>query len=125
MATIGETMELVLIAGAALFFVGILLSPIALRTGAPLLLFFLAIGMLVGEDGPGGLAFDDFQFAYDLGGIALAIILFTGGLETRLAEIRKAWAPALTLASLGVCLTTAIVGGVSSFSSAYLRTGPC
>ena len=108
-------MEFALIAGSALVFVGILLSPIALRTGAPLLLFFLAIGMLVGEDGPGGLQFDDFEFAYDLGGIALAIILFTGGLETQRAEIRKAWAPALALASLGVCLTTAIVGGAVSF----------
>ena len=108
-------MELVLIAVSALFFVGILLSPVALRTGAPLLLFFLAIGMLVGEDGPGGLEFDDFELAYDLGGIALAIILFTGGLETHRAEVRKAWAPALLLASLGVCLTAAIVGGAITF----------
>ena len=104
-------MELFLIAGSALFFVGILLSPVALRTGAPLLLFFLTIGMLVGEDGPGGFDFDDFSLAYDLGSIALAVILFTGGLETQLFDIRKAWAPALLLASLGVCLTTGIVGG--------------
>jgi len=104
-------MELFLIAGSALFFVGILLSPVALRTGAPLLLFFLAIGMLVGEDGPGGFDFDDFSLAYDLGSIALAVILFTGGLETQFSDIKKAWAPALVLASLGVCLTTGIVGG--------------
>lgn len=104
-------MELFLIAGSALFFVGILLSPVALRTGAPLLLFFLAIGMLVGEDGPGGFDFDDFRLAYDLGSIALAVILFTGGLETQFSDIKKAWAPALLLASLGVCLTTGIVGG--------------
>ncbi len=107
-------MELFLIIVSALFFVGILLSPIALRTGAPLLLLFLAIGMLVGEDGPGGVAFDDFELAYDLGSIALAIILFTGGLETHLGDIKKAWAPALLLASGGVCLTTGIVGGLVS-----------
>ncbi len=103
-------MELYLIAGAALFFLGILLSPVALRTGAPLLLFFLAIGMLVGEDGPGGFEFSDFGLAYDLGSIALAVILFTGGLETDLGDVKKAWAPALLLASLGVCLTMGIVG---------------
>lgn len=103
-------MDELLIAGAALFFVGILLSPLAMRTGAPLLLFFLAIGMLVGEDGPGRYDFNDFELAYDLGSVALAVILLAGGLETRLADVRKAWAPALALASLGVCLTTAIVG---------------
>ena len=104
-------MELFIIAGSALFFVGILLSPVALRTGAPLLLFFLAIGMLAGEDGPGGFDFDNFRLAYDIGSVALAIILLTGGLETDLGDVKKAWAPALTLASVGVCLTTAIVGG--------------
>jgi cell volume regulation protein A len=103
--------EIYLLAGSALFFFGILLSAAALRTGAPLLLFFLAIGMLLGEDGPGGLDFDDFELAYNLGSVALAIILFTGGLETRLKDFKKAWAPALTLASLGVCLTAGIVGG--------------
>lgn len=104
-------MDELLIGGAALCFVGILLSPLALRTGAPLLLFFLAIGMLVGEDGPGGYDFNNFQLAYDLGSVALAVILLSGGLETKMGDLRKAWAPALLLASLGVCLTTAIVGG--------------
>lgn len=103
-------MELFLIAASALFFVGILFTPVVLRTGAPLLLFFLAIGMLMGEDGPGGIHFDDFELAYELGSIALAIILFTGGLETHFDDVKKAWAPSLTLASFGVCLTTGIVG---------------
>jgi len=103
-------MELFLIAGSALVFVGILLSPVAMRTGAPLLLVFLAIGMLVGEDGPGGVQFDDFERAYDLGSIALAVILFTGGLETQVADVKKAWLPATLLASLGVCVTAGLVG---------------
>lgn len=104
-------MEIFLIAGAGLFFFGILLSPVALRTGAPLLLFFLVIGMLAGENGPGGIQFDDFGLAYDLGSVALAIILFTGGLETHVGDIKKAWVPAMALASVGVCLTAGIVGG--------------
>lgn len=104
-------MELFLIAASAVFLIGILLTPIVLRTGAPLLLLFLVIGMLIGEDGPGGVHFDDFTLAYDLGSIALAVILFTGGLETQFADVRKAWAPATSLASLGVCITTGIVGG--------------
>jgi NhaP-type Na+/H+ and K+/H+ antiporter len=104
-------MELLLIAVSAVFFAGILLSPVAIRTGAPLLLLFLGIGMLLGEDGPGGFVFDDFELAYDLGSIALAIILFAGGLETDLRDVKKALVPALMLATLGVCLTTGIVGG--------------
>jgi cell volume regulation protein A len=107
-------MELFLVVVSALFLVGILLSPLAIRTGAPLLLLFLGIGMLAGEDGPGGFDFNDFELAYDLGSVALAIILFAGGLETDLPDVKKAWAPALMLATVGVCLTTGIVGGAAT-----------
>ncbi len=100
-----------MIIGSALFFVGVLLSPIALKTGAPLLLLFLLIGILIGEDGPGGINWDNFELAYDIGSVALAIILFAGGLETHFGDVKKAWAPSLSLAVLGVCLTTAIVAG--------------
>lgn len=103
-------LEVWLTSVAALVIIGVLLSPIAARAGAPLLLLFLALGMLVGEDGPGGVRFDDFAFVYEVGGVALAIILFAGGVETEFRDLRKAWAPALTLATLGVCLTAAIVG---------------
>ena len=106
-------MELILVVGGGLVFASVLLSPLAARSGAPLLLVFLGIGMLVGEDGPGGVDFDDFDLAYELGSVALAIILFSGGLDTRIGDVRRAWLPATLLATLGVCLTVAIVGAAA------------
>ncbi len=99
----------VLLLGAILIVVGILSSLIATRFGAPLLLVFLLIGMLAGEDGPGGLQFDDYRLTYLIGSLALAIILFDGGLRTRFATTRGALGPALVLATLGVVLTGALV----------------
>jgi cell volume regulation protein A len=107
-------MELFIAVAAGLVFISILLSPLAVRTGAPLLLFFLAIGMLVGEDGPGKVDFNDFELAYQLGSVALAIILFSGGLDTDLDDIKKAWLPSLLLATVGVCLTAGITGVASA-----------
>jgi cell volume regulation protein A len=106
-------MELAVLAGAALIFVSILLTPLSGRVGAPLLLMFLLIGMIVGEDGPGGVAFDDFRLAFHIGSIALAVILFAGGLSTPLAMVRKGAVPAAMLATLGVLLTAAVVGAVA------------
>ena len=97
-----------LLGGAVLVLAGIGSSLIATRFGAPMLLVFLVLGMLVGEDGPVGLAFDNVRLAYGIGSFALAIILFDGGLRTRIAHVRTALAPALALATVGVVLTTAI-----------------
>jgi cell volume regulation protein A len=89
---------------------GILSSLVAERVGAPLLLVFLVLGMLAGEDGPGGVEFDDFSLTYFIGSIALAVILFDGGLRMRLSRFRSAFAPAAALATAGVLLTAAIAG---------------
>jgi len=93
-----------------LVLMGIASSLLARRFGAPLLLVFLVLGMVLGEEGPGGIAFNDVRFAYMLGSLALAIILFDGGLRTRIANVRGALAPAATLASAGVVLTAAGTG---------------
>jgi cell volume regulation protein A len=96
--------------GAILVLAGILSSLLATRFGTPLLLVFLVIGMLAGEDGPGGIDFDNYQATYLIGSCALAVILFDGGLRTRLSAVQTALAPALVLATAGVGLTTLIVG---------------
>ncbi len=94
--------------GALLVLAGILSSLIAMRFGAPLLLVFLLLGMAAGESGPGGITFDDVRATYVVGSIALALILFDGGLRTRLSTFRSVLAPAMVLATLGVLLTAAL-----------------
>lgn len=103
-----------LLLAALLVVVGIASSLVASRFGAPLLLVFLVIGMLAGEDGPGGLRFDDYQITYFFGSLALAVILFDGGLRTRLASFRGALAPAGLLATLGVLVTATLTGLVAA-----------
>jgi cell volume regulation protein A len=94
---------------------GILLAASALFTGAtrrfgmPVGLVFVAIGMLAGREGL-GIAFDDYGFAWRLGTVALALILFDGGLNTPAASFRVALAPAGVLATVGVVATAGLVG---------------
>ncbi|MDP1909240.1 MAG: potassium/proton antiporter, partial [Hyphomicrobium sp.] len=84
-----DTVSIAILLGSLLVMAGILSSLIALRFGAPLLLVFLLVGMLAGEGGPGGLKFNDVGLTYTVGSIALALILFDGGLRTRFASIRN------------------------------------
>lgn len=109
-----ETANTLLLFGSVLVLLGILSSLVAQRFGAPLLLVFLVIGMLAGEDGPGGIAFSDYQLTYIIGSLALAVILFDGGLRTKLGQLRGAVRPALLLATVGVVITAALTGIVAS-----------
>ncbi len=109
-----------LLFGAALVIVGVVSSLVAQRFGTPLLLVFLVIGMLVGQDGPGGLLFSDYRMTYLIGSLALAIILFDGGLRTKLESFRGVLAPASLLATLGVVITAGITG---LFASLVLGLG--
>lgn len=95
--------------------IGFLLLPLAKRLGAPLLLILLGLGMLIGEDGIGRIPFDNFQLAYDIGSVALAFILFAGGLETDRNVFKKAGLAAVSLATLGVLVTAFIVGIAAHF----------
>jgi cell volume regulation protein A len=102
--------------GALLVATSILLVMVSARIGAPLLLVFLGLGMLAGEDGIGGIVFNDFRLTYLVGSIALAIILFDGGLRTPRAAFRLALAPAASLATIGVLGTAAIAGAIASLA---------
>ncbi len=105
----------VMLLGAALIIAGILSSLIANRFGAPVLLVFLGIGMLAGEDGPGGIQFSDYSLTYMMGSLALTVILFDGGLRTRLSAFRGLFAPSMLLATLGVVVTAGLAGTVAFF----------
>jgi cell volume regulation protein A len=99
--------------GAFLLLLSIFVGLVSSRIGAPLLLAFLALGMFFGEDGPGGILFDNYFAAYVIGSIALAIILFDGGLRTDLGNFRRAARPAILLASVGVLVTAALIGAAA------------
>ena len=110
-----DVISIAILLGSLLVLVGILSSLIALRFGAPLLLVFLLVGMLAGEGGPGGVKFNDITTTYTVGSVALALILFDGGLRTRLTSFRNVVAPALTLATAGVLITALLVAPVVKF----------
>lgn len=94
----------------ALLVVSVLASRISERFGAPLLLVFLLIGMLLGEDGLGQIQFDETGAAFLVASLALAVILFDGGLRTPYSIFRLGLRPALVLATFGVIVTAAITG---------------
>jgi cell volume regulation protein A len=96
--------------GAVFLLASILTSAAVSRFGAPLLLIFLVVGMLAGEDGPGGIRFGDYQIAHLVGTVALAVILFDGGLRTRAATFRVGLWPAMSLATVGVVITAVAIG---------------
>jgi cell volume regulation protein A len=114
-----DTVSLSILFGAVLVLAGILSSLVALRFGAPLLLVFLILGMLAGESGVGGVRFDDVRLTYLVGSIALALILFDGGLRTRIATFRSVLAPSLVLATLGVLLTAALTAPAVTMMMGY------
>src|SRR6267154_2044572 len=105
-AAIAKSHELILL-GGVLGVLSIVAGLISRRVGAPMLLVFLALGMLAGEAGVLGIPYDDFTSAYLIGSVALAVILFEGGLKTPVSMLRLAFWPAAVLATIGVALTDA------------------
>lgn len=102
--------ELILVSVASLLLLSVLASKVSDRFGIPALLLFLALGMLAGSDGPGGIYFDDAALSQFIGILALNLILFAGGLETDWTDIRPVLKEGVILSSLGVLLTALIVG---------------
>ena len=103
------TPENVLLIGAVIWFVSILLSKTGYRFGVPVLLVFLLIGMLLGVDGL-GIQFDNYKYAQIIGMVALTIILFSGGMDTKFSDVKPILGPGIALSTLGVLLTTLFTG---------------
>ena len=104
------TAENILLVGSGLILISILISKTGYRFGIPTLLLFLVVGMLFGSDGL-GLQFNSVQDAQFIGMMALSIILFTGGMDTKFSDIRPVMTQGVILSTLGVVLTTALTGG--------------
>lgn len=92
--------ELILFAVSILFFVSILAGKAGYKFGVPALLLFLTVGMLAGSDGL-GLQFENIQVAQTIGTVALCIILFSGGMDTKISDIRPIIAQGAILATFG------------------------
>ena len=102
--------ESVLVAVGLLLLVAVGASKVARRFGVPTLLLFMGIGMLAGSEGVGGIDFTDFRLAQSVGITALALLLFAGGLDTDVRQVRTVVRPALSLATVGVAVTCVVVG---------------
>jgi cell volume regulation protein A len=110
--------------GSGLALAGVVASKLSARLGVPALLLFLGVGMLAGSDGPGGVHFEDHELAQTVGIVALAYILFSGGLDTVWSDVRPVLARGIALATVGVLVTAAIVGVVATWAlDVPLETG--
>ena len=107
------TTALLLSTAGALLAASVLFSGATRRLGMPVGLVFVGIGILAGTEGLGGLSFEDYGFAWRVGTVALTLILFDGGLNTPAASFRVALAPAAVLATAGVVVQAALLGGAA------------
>ena len=121
--------ELILLVLSLLFFASIFTDKIGYKFGVPALLLFLAVGMLFGPDGIGRLINEDgvgymlnVGSAQAIGTIALCIILFSGGLDTKLSDIRPVMVPGLTLATIGVLITMLVTGVITYYVFGWLHS---
>jgi potassium/hydrogen antiporter len=104
---------LVLLIVGAVLAASVLVALGSARTGVPVLVAFLALGMLLGSDGPGGVEFDDAELAREVGIVGLVLILFEGGLQTSWRRLRGVVVPAALLSTVGVVVTTLLTGAAA------------
>lgn len=113
------SVENILLLGSILLFVSVVASKTSFTFGIPTLILFLIVGMLAGSDGPGGIYFNDPQTAQFLGVMALTLILFSGGLDTKWEVIKPVLRSGIALSTLGVLTTTILVGIFTSYLLGY------
>ena len=109
-----EQLYLALLAGGLVLLAGVVGTRVAHGAGLPSLLLFLALGVVVGEDGF-GVDFDDAELARNLGTAALAVILVEGGLTTKWSDVRRLVAPAGVLATVGICVSLVVTATGAHF----------
>ena len=103
------TLEQFLVVGAGLLLLGVFASKLSGKLGVPALILFLGVGMLAGSEGFGGIPFDDFDLARTVGTLALAFILFAGGLDTSWSTIKPVVWKGVSLATVGVIVTASVM----------------
>lgn len=104
------SLNVVLLLIGLLILIGSLSSKFSARVGMPVLVLFMVVGMVAGSEGLFGIEFEDYAFANSIASVALALILFDGGLRTTAASFKAAWKPALSLATIGVVITALVTG---------------
>jgi len=109
------SLQMAMLLAGVLLLIGITSSKFSARLGIPVLVLFLAVGMLAGSEGIGRIPFENYALANSAASVALALILFDGGLRTSLDAVRMCWRPALSLATLGVLLTSLLTGLAASW----------
>lgn len=107
--------DMLILGAGVMLLLGIASSKFSARFGVPVLVLFLVLGMLAGSEGIGRIEFENYSVAHAIGTLALAIILFDGGLRTSLASIQSAWRPSLLLATVGVVITAVITGAAAAW----------
>ncbi len=107
-------LETMLIIVGLLLAAGVVASKISARSGVPALLLFMGLGMLAGSEGPGGITFDEPLVAQGVGIVALAFILFAGGVDTRWRDVRPVLGSGLLLSTVGVAVTAGVTGAVAT-----------
>lgn len=112
----GVTLEAAMFGCAVLLGLGVLASKASSLLGVPAMLLFMGVGMLAGSDGPGGIYFDNAAWAQSLGVVALAFILFAGGMDTEWEQVKGVVRPALALSTFGVAATALLTAAFVKFA---------